>query len=72
MLLTRKLVNRLRSMIILKFEWFKSKANKFAGIEAPKDKIHREEVYVAIQSQNTESVNTTSESTRAVAKLLKP
>lgn len=43
------------------------------GIEAPKDtKIHREEVYLAIQTQNQESVNTSSESTRSVAKLLKP
>ena len=42
------------------------------GIEAPKDtKIHREEVYLAIQSQNEESVKASSENTRAVAKLLK-
>ena len=43
------------------------------GIEAPKDtKIHREEVYQAIQDQNTESANTPSDKTREVAKLLKP
>jgi carbon storage regulator len=43
------------------------------GIEAPKDtKIHREEVYMAIQSQNTESAQATSEAARGVAKLLKP
>lgn len=43
------------------------------GIEAPKEtKIHREEVYLAIQDQNKVSVQTTSDSTRAVAKLLKP
>ena len=42
------------------------------GIEAPKDtKIHREEVYLAIQDQNKESVTTTSEKTRQLAKLLK-
>ena len=42
------------------------------GIEAPKDtKIHREEVYLAIQDQNEASSTTSSESTRAVAKLLK-
>lgn len=42
------------------------------GIEAPKDtKIHREEVYLAIQDQNKESVNTTSEKTREISKLLK-
>ena len=42
------------------------------GIEAPHDtKIHREEVYVAIQSQNEESSNIDIESTREVAKLLK-
>jgi carbon storage regulator len=42
------------------------------GIEAPKDtKIHREEVYMAIQNQNQESVATTPSSTKAVAELLK-
>lgn len=43
------------------------------GIEAPKDtKIHREEVYQAIQSQNVESAATPPDSARAVSKLLKP
>lgn len=43
------------------------------GIEAPKDtKIHREEVYLAIQNQNQESSTTTADSSKAVAKLLKP
>ncbi len=43
------------------------------GIEAPKDtKIHREEVYVAIQDQNTVSAQTSSEKSRSVSKLLKP
>lgn len=43
------------------------------GIEAPKDtKIHREEVYLAIQDQNKVSANTDSDRSRAVAKLLKP
>ena len=42
------------------------------GIEAPKDtKIHREEVYLAIQEQNRASVNVQSDKSRAVAKLLK-
>jgi carbon storage regulator len=42
------------------------------GIEAPKDtKIHREEVYLAIQNQNEESAKVSSETTRSVAKLLK-
>jgi carbon storage regulator len=42
------------------------------GIQAPKDtKIHREEVYIAIQEQNKASVTTSSDSTRQVAKLLK-
>ena len=42
------------------------------GIEAPKDtKIHREEVYLAIQNQNQESATTSSERTKAVADLLK-
>ena len=43
------------------------------GIEAPKDtKIHREEVYVAIQTQNEESVGSNPDAARAVSKLLKP
>jgi carbon storage regulator len=42
------------------------------GIEAPKDtQIHREEVYLAIQNQNVESATTSSDSTKAVAELLK-
>lgn len=42
------------------------------GIEAPQHtKIHREEVYVAIQNQNTESSQTAPESSRAVTQLLK-
>ena len=42
------------------------------GIEAPKDtKIHREEVYAAIQEQNQQSSAVSSDSSRAVAKLLK-
>lgn len=41
------------------------------GIEAPKDtKIHREEVYLAIQAQNQESVNSSSANTRALKDLL--
>ncbi|HEX7674806.1 MAG TPA: carbon storage regulator CsrA [Bdellovibrio sp.] len=43
------------------------------GIEAPKDtKIHREEVYVAIQEQNVQSADVSADKTRSVAKLLKP
>lgn len=42
------------------------------GIEAPKDtKIHREEVYLAIQNQNQESTSATTDSAKAVADLLK-
>lgn len=42
------------------------------GIEAPKDtKIHREEVYVAIQTQNQESAAVSSDGSKAVAELLK-
>ncbi|MEK2689862.1 carbon storage regulator CsrA [Bdellovibrio sp. GT3] len=43
------------------------------GIEAPKDtKIHREEVYAAIQDQNVQSADVSADKTRSVAKLLKP
>lgn len=42
------------------------------GIEAPKEtKIHREEVYLAIQDQNKVASTTTSDDTKKVAKLLK-
>lgn len=42
------------------------------GIEAPKDtKIHREEVYLAIQNQNQESATSSADSSKAVAELLK-
>lgn len=43
------------------------------GIEAPKDtKIHREEVYQAIQNQNEESASASWDNARAASKLLKP
>ena len=43
------------------------------GIDAPKDtKIHRLEVYEAIQSQNQEAASSDSQRVRKVAKLLKP
>ncbi len=43
------------------------------GIEAPKDtKIHREEVYVAIQDQNLQSADVSADKSRSVARLLKP
>lgn len=43
------------------------------GIEAPKDtKIHREEVYAAIQDQNQQSAQVSSDQTRSISKLLKP
>ena len=42
------------------------------GIEAPKEtKIHREEVYLAIQNQNQESVSANPDNSKAVAELLK-
>ncbi len=42
------------------------------GIEAPKDtKIHREEVYLAIQEQNQQSSQISSDQTRNLSKILK-
>lgn len=42
------------------------------GIEAPKDtKIHREEVYMAIQDQNQQSADISSDKTRSISKMLK-
>ena len=43
------------------------------GIEAPKEtKIHREEVYLAIQETNKDSSEISAEKTRNISKLLKP
>ncbi len=42
------------------------------GIEAPKDtKIHREEVYLAIQEQNKEAAESKPDEVKKVAKLLR-
>ena len=43
------------------------------GIEAPKDtKIHREEVYMAIQDQNQQSIQVSNDRVKNISKLLKP
>ncbi len=42
------------------------------GIEAPRDtKIHREEVYIAIQEQNKEAAQSKPDEVKKVAKLLR-
>ena len=42
------------------------------GIQAPKDtKIHREEVYLAIQDQNKLAIAASSDNSRRVASMLK-
>lgn len=42
------------------------------GIEAPKDtKIHREEVYMAIQDQNQQSVQVSQDKVKNISKLFK-
>jgi carbon storage regulator len=42
------------------------------GIEAPQDtKIHREEIYLAIQDQNKAAANSQPEEAKKVAKLLR-
>lgn len=42
------------------------------GIDAPRDtKIHREEVYLAIQEQNKAAANSEAEQVKKVAKLLR-
>lgn len=43
------------------------------GIQAPSDtKIHREEVYVAIQDQNKAATQAPPDSARRLSKILKP
>lgn len=43
------------------------------GIEAPRDtRIHREEVYLAIQDQNKSAADSQPDQVKKVAKLLRP
>ncbi|MCH2534320.1 MAG: carbon storage regulator CsrA [Bdellovibrionales bacterium] len=74
LILTRKIGESIAIDDHIKIRVVKIKGRQVRiGIEAPKDtKIHREEVYMAIQNQNEESVKSNPENTRAVSKLLKP
>ena len=74
LILTRKIGESIAIDDHIKIRVVKIKGRQVRlGIEAPKDtKIHREEVYLAIQNQNEESVKSNPENTRAVSKLLKP
>lgn len=73
LILTRKIGESIAIDDHIKIRVVKIKGRQVRiGIEAPKDtKIHREEVYMAIQNQNEESVKSNPENTRAVSKLLK-
>lgn len=74
LILTRKIGESIAIDDHIKIRVVKIKGRQVRiGIEAPKDtKIHREEVYMAIQNQNEESVKSNPENTRAISKLLKP
>ena len=73
LVLTRKLGESIAIDDNIKITVVQIKGKKVRlGIQDPKDtKIHREEVYIAIQEQNKAAVTSTSDNTRRVAKLLK-
>lgn len=73
LVLTRKVLESIRVDDNIKIVVVSIKGKQVRlGIEAPKEtKIHREEVYLAIQEQNKAASETTSDVTRKVSKLLK-
>lgn len=73
LVLTRKLGESITidDNITIRIEKIRGKQVRL-GIEAPREtRIYREEVYRAIKSQNEESVRTSPDTTRTVAKLIK-
>ena len=73
LVLTRKMGESINIDDNIKIRIVKVKGKQVRlGIEAPKNtKIHREEIYQAIQSQNKISTQVDSKQSRAVAALLK-
>lgn len=73
LVLTRKLGESITidDNITIRIEKIRGKQVRL-GIEAPREtRIYREEVYRAIKSQNEESLQSSPDTTRSVAKLIK-
>ena len=73
LILTRKIGESITVDDHIKIQIIKVKGKQVRlGIDAPKEtKVHREEVYQAIKSQNRISTQVDSQKSRAVSELLK-